>query len=320
MIKAKDEVIRSMNELKINQNREVADMKEQLSKYEDKVKREHADVLTNLHNIHKAETDSLRAKIKQVENDLANKDLELKKTMESLYAANKEQRLRGEDAISAQRRAESLQESLEKTKGEIASYVNRLENSEIVIQNLREQNKGLTRQNATLSVEKQGLIEENRRAKSSFNEIQTKLSGLSSSLKKIENERNSKGVEIEKRDIEIQNLKAQVNELLKSKQQDKLSLNDDLNAKKCEISELRTKVSILTVERENNVAEISSLNQKLGDMEISAGELEEEIEELKETVRLAREREVVAENDTKELKVINEPMRVTRGLLTFRVT
>lgn len=160
LLNSKDEIIKSLADGK---NKAASELQKNFQKWEQnelKLKREHSDVLNNVHQLHKQELEKLKAKIKNLENDICNKNIEIDKLSHKNGQLEKEIKFKEENGSKLINDVDSLNGKISKFNDEIHSYKNKVDNMEITIQNKKKEIEDLNKTIASLTQEKQNLSDD----------------------------------------------------------------------------------------------------------------------------------------------------------------
>ena len=331
LLKSKDEVIKQLSEGRAAQSKQIAEFKEQMEQFEQKVKLEHSEVLTNIHNLHRTDIEKLKDKIKNLENSMANKATEIEKAKSAMVQEQKEGKKKEEKIQKLESDFERLNEKYERAQKELKDYYNKVENMEIVIRNKTTDIEEKERKVQELSSEKKSLIDDLSTYKQFNGELNQKFMEL---RKRRDTEKNSFKeenetlvLEVEKKKVEINNLNAQIEkvsretksqiESLSKLTEDQnieksriTSLNEELNEKIIEVTTLKTKNELFSLDLENKVKENICLNQKLELIKMDNDKLGNDLEAA--TDALAAERNTIKDLKQKieDIKTVNEQFRV----------
>lgn len=334
LMKSKDEIIRSLSDIKNNQAKEVSEFNDKMRKLEQKMKGEQAEALKQANNLHKEEVESFKNRIKGLEKDMSNKKIEVEKLVFSLTKWEKEAREKEDQLRKQEGTVGSLNEKITKMHDEIAGYKNKVDNMELTLQKKTTELNSAVKTVNQLTSEKNSLSNDLATYKDFNGELTKKVQSINEACKKAENERkalkseNEKIVlEMEKKQVEIQRLHDQVeqinkerkdqieelNKIAENQQSEKgrvSNLQGDLNQKSIEINTLKTRLEILTLDLDNKVKENSNLVSKGEYLEKEKEKMEEELQkvvkELEKQKSVGRELEQKAE----DVKVLYEQVQI----------
>jgi len=331
MLKSKDDMIKVLNEGRNAHMKQISEFKDKMEQFEQKIKLEHSEVLTNIHNLHKQDIEKLKEKIKGLENGVANKTLEIEKVKASLNYEQKEGKRKEEVIRKLETEVENLKEELEKAQYELKGYQNKIENMDIVMKNKSGEADEKEKRIQELFAEKKLIAEDLSTYKEVNNELNKNIIELK---KRKEAEKNTLIAEnekllfeIEKKKVEINNLTEQIEQMNKEtkakmealskfaedQNAEKLrieSLTEELNDKNIEINTLKTKNELFSLDLENKMKENIYLEEKL---EMSKWENDKLTNELQTSGdALAAERNTIRDLKQKleDINTINEQLRI----------
>jgi len=332
LLKSKDEIIRSLTDIKNAQAKEIAENKEKMERFEQKIKLEHSDVLTNIHNLHKAEIEKLRTKIKNLENDISNKNIEIEKISHSCGQAEKDARLKEEHINKLNGTIDSLNKKISKLNEDLHSYKNKIDNMEITIQNKTAEIATLTKQVNELTVEKCTLNDDLSKYIQFNNEMNKRVQAMNEAAKKVEAEKSSLkseneklNLELEKKKVEINNLKEQIDKINAEKKQQieeltKITenhetermriaeLNEEINQKNIQLNTLKTKYDILSLDLENKLKENETLLERNTILKLENEKLVCDVERAEQGLSNEKARVKELEKQIKDIKIVNEQL------------
>lgn len=335
LLKLNEEKIRSLNDIRSSLNKEVQEQKEKILNYEKKIKIEHTEVLSKIHDLHKTETDKYKARIKNLEADFFNKSSELEKLNRQISEILKENRNKTEEIDKKTNESNILLQSNLKLKEDIQKLTNRLENLDIMISNRTSEIQNITKLNKELNFEKNSLNSENQHIRMQLVEFQNKGQKAIEALRIIELEKenlksknNKAKGEIEKKQIEINNLIKQIDLLnnqqksldrvCESQQQEKEKLNqlnDELTKKQVELNIYETKVEIFEADLDNKSQELEFLQNDLTSAKEEKEELRKEIEGLESQLNEERMSYNLLNQNLNDFKMINEHFQAEQEIL-----
>lgn len=191
LLKLNEEKIKSLNEIKNSLSKEINDFKEKISLYEKKIKVEHSDVLSKIHDIHKIEIEKLKNKVKNLENEVGNKNLELEKVNKQIFDLDREVKAKNEELDKLNKENNSYSQSSQKSREDLQKYVLKIENLEIVVANKTSEIQNQVKSNKELNFEKNNLINENGIQKHQLNDFKTKNQKLLDSFRILELEKEN---------------------------------------------------------------------------------------------------------------------------------
>ena len=327
LLKINEEKIKGLNEIRSSLNKDLQDFKEfkeKSEKFEKKLKGEHTEVLSKIHEVHKLDCEKLRIRIKNLEVDFFNKNTELEKA----NAKN----------------CELLKEIREASK-----FVNKCENLELSLATKEKEFSNASKFHKEVLFEKNVLFTENSSMKQQFSDSQSKCQKAIESLKNIELEReslknklNKANSEIEKKLVEIsilrkensnfqQKIQEKFNEKVNEKFNEKINekfnesqmqekakldiLNDEIAKKNVELCMFQTKIELFEADLENKVQENELLLIDLRSFKEENEDLKKRVESCETQLNEERISYNLLSSNLGDYKMINEHYQVEQEIL-----
>lgn len=191
LLKLNEDKIKSLNEIKNSLSKEINDFKEKITLYEKKIKVEHSDVLSKIHDIHKIEIEKLKIKVKNCETEIGNKNIELEKANKQISDLEKEVRAKNEEIDKLNQENNNFSQGSQKNKEDLQKYLLKIENLEIVVANKTSEIQSQIKNNKELNFEKNNLINENSIQKHQLNDFKSKNQKLLDSFRILELEKEN---------------------------------------------------------------------------------------------------------------------------------
>jgi len=334
LLKSKDEIIRSLNDMKINLAKEISEFPEKLRKLEQTMKTNHTEAVANIHNLHKSEIDTFKARIKNLDRDISNKNIELDKLEYDLNQSKKESKQKDDQIGKLEGTVASLNERITKMVDEIAGYKNKIDNMELTLQKKTNELNIVNKTVNQLTSDKNSLSNDLSTYKEFNGELTRKMQSVNELWKKSEgekknfkNEADNLKLELEKKQVEIQNLSEQVGKVTKERKEqvDELnkitedhqtermkitSLQEELNQKNIEINTLKTKLDILSLDLDNKVRENKHLLSKVESLENEKEKIETDLQKGKKDLDDEKTKLRETEQRMEDLRVVCEQIQI----------
>ena len=341
LLRQKDEVIKTLSDIRNKLSKETGELKEQVKEgkdqlinFEKKIKLEHMDFLNNIYSVHNGEIEKIKNRIKVFENDIENKNIEIQRSTKNASQIEKELKSREDQVNKLNYTIDSLNKKIQKMNEDSQSYKNKIDNLEITIQNKFGEIVNLQKLNSLLTAEKINLQDDLSTHKQFNNEGNKKWQNINEIYKKAETEKNSikltiekQASELEKKNAEIENLKKQIEQVDAEKKmlKEELStldegheagrvkisnLTEELNNKIIDLSTLQSSYDLLTAELENSRIKNIKLNEDVCDSKNDNEKLLENKKKL--SYQIEADKKIIQHQNQKikDTELINEQLQI----------
>lgn len=305
-----EELLREVESL----SKQLVEQESNLENYKAQVKKDHAEVLKNVHALHKIELENAENRSREKQLMLENRNAELQKLKKKkLEFEVKIQEI--EEMVSlTTSKLEKAQKNNRLLNDENLGLINRLENQQIVIQNKDSEIASLKKVISETEEERNALGKDLDQFRDVNAQLNKKIQTFTEKIRLLENERDNLKEKINKlnsnlaaQELELQKLQWE-NEERELQLTERSRNEDNLKKKFIELDVLRAHHDMITEELSNAKKEIEGLRMKCAELQAELDNKDNELVELQDTTNAERDKGRMASQSLRDLGLINEQL------------